>query len=202
MKITLAQTALKELQRTVPGIQRVPSEEVVVGVGYTAVRTLTGDEGLASTPLDDFSPECCSILSRAGDLTAVPTLELAGLADSWDLREYVVGIAALNALSQLALKKGYPGMVKKYGDVVDATEVRKDDLVVLVGNMGPSAEKLKQIAWEVLVLERCLGLRDKDTLPDTAAASAIPRADVVFMTGATMCNSTADHIPELNRNAG
>ena len=201
MGITLVKSTLGEILRKVPEIRRVTSEEVVIGVGYTAVRTSTGDVGLANTPLDDFSPESCNVFSRAGTLTGVPTIELAGIADSWDLSERVVGLAALNALSQLAIKKNPSSVVKEYGDAVDLTDVRKDDVVVLVGNMRPSAEKLRRMAREVLVLERSIGLRDKDTLPDTAADSVIPRADVVLMTGATLCNGTADHILELSKNA-
>lgn len=201
MRNTLVRTALEELRRRVPDVHRIASEEVVIGVGYTGVRTSSGDVGLANTPLGDLSPESCNIFSRAGTLTELPTIELAGLADSWDLSERVVGIAALNALSQLAIKTSGAGIVKKYGDVVDLTKVRKDDVVVLVGNMRPSAEKLRHRAKKVLVLERSLGLRDKDTLPDTAAESVIPGADVIFMTGATLCNGTADRLLELSQNA-
>jgi uncharacterized protein (DUF4213/DUF364 family) len=201
MGITLVKSTLREIRRKVPGIHRVTSAEVVIGVGYTAVRTSTGDVGLANTPLDDLSPESCNVFSRAGTLTDVPTIELAGIADSWDLSERVVGLAALNALSQLAIRKNLTSVVREYGDAVDLTNVRKDDVVVLVGNMRPSAEKLRRTAKEVLVLERSMGLRDKDTLPDTAADAVIPRADVVFMTGATLCNGTADHILELSKNA-
>jgi hypothetical protein len=201
MASTLVKTTLGDLRRRVPDIQRVASEEVVVGTGYTGVRTSTGDIGLANTPLEDFSRESCSIFSRAGTLTEQPTIELAGLADSWDLSERVVGTAALNALSQLAIKTCGAGMIRKYGDAVDLTKVRKDDVVVLVGNMRPSAEKLRRRAKEVLVLERSVGLRDKGTLPDTAAESVVPRANVVFMTGATLCNGTADRILELSQNA-
>ena len=198
---SLARVALDEVRKSVPHVRRVATEEVVISVSYTAVRTSTDDVGLANTPLDEMAPESCNIYARAGSLTESPTIELAELAESWDLSERVVGIAALNALSQIAIKKASGGFVTKYGDVVDVTKVRKDDTVVIVGNMRPSAEKLRKRAKEVLVLERSMGLRDKYTFPDTAAESVIPRADVVFMTGATLCNGTADRLLELSRNA-
>lgn len=201
MKNTLVKVALGELGKRIRGIERVTTEEVVLGVGYTGVRTSTGSLGLANTPLDDLSPESCNIFSRAGTLTETPTIELARLADSWDLGERVVGVAALNSLSQIAIESSGSSFVRKYGDAVDLTEVRKDDSVVIVGNMRPSAEKLKRRAKEVVVLERSVDLRDRNTLPDTAAESVIPRANVVFMTGATLCNGTADRLLELSRNA-
>ena len=46
-----------------------------------------------------------------------------------------------------------------------------------------------------------MGLRDKDTFPDTAAEAIIPQGDIVFLTGATLCNGTADRILELSKNA-
>lgn len=199
--MTLAKTALDDLRKVIPDIRSISCEGVVIGVGYTAVRTSTGDVGLANTPLDNMSPESCNIFSRAGTLAESPAMELADLADSWDLSERVVGTAALNALSQLAIRSFGAGFETKYGDAVDLTDVRKDDVVVLVGNMRPSAEKLRQRAKEVVILERSIGLRDRSTLPDTAAESVIPRADVVLMTGATLCNGTADRLLELSQNA-
>ena len=52
-------------------------------------------------------------------------IELAELAQSWDLSERVVGIAALNALSQLAIRTNGDDIIKKYGDVVDLIKNKK-----------------------------------------------------------------------------
>ena len=71
----------------------------------------------------------------------------------------------------------------------------------MVGNMRPSVQMLRRKAKEVLVLERTVGLRDKDTFPDTAVEAVIPRGDVVFITGATLCNGTTDRILELSKKA-
>ena len=202
MQNSLVNDTLKEIrQRIGKELEEISTKELVISVGYTAVHTSSDDVGLAYTPLLDFSHESCSLFSRAGTLTRLSAAELAELALSWDLSERVAGIAALNALSQLAIKTKGDDIIKKYGDAIDLTKIRKNDTVVMIGNMRPSVEKLRRLAREVLVLERNIGLRDKDTFPDTAAEAVIPRGDVVFITGATLCNGTADRILELSKNA-
>ena len=176
-------------------------KELIIGVSYTAVRLSTDDVGVANTPLEEFSPESCDLFSKAGGLTELSPVELAEMAQSWDLSQRVAGIAALNALSQLTVRTKGGGITKTYGDAVGLTKVEKDDTVVVVGNMRPSVEKLKRMARRVLVLERSTGLRDRETFPDTAAEEILPRGDVVFLTGATLCNGTTDRVLELSRNA-
>ena len=120
MRNSLVKDALKEIrQRIGKEINGITTKELVIGVGYTGVRISSDDIGLANTPLTDFSPESCNLFSRAGALTDLPANELAELAQSWDLSERVVGIAALNALSQLAIRTKGDDIIKKYGDAVD-----------------------------------------------------------------------------------
>jgi len=202
MRNSLAKDALRDVRKRIgKQIHKVSVKELTIGISYTGVRISSDDVGIANTPLNDFSPHNCNIFSRAGSLADMPAEELAELAQSWDLSERVVGITTLNALSQLAIKVSGGDIARKYGDAVDLTKVRKKDTVVMVGNMRPSVEKLRRAAREVLVLERTVDLRDKDTFPDTAAEVIIPRGDVVFFTGATLCNGTADRILELSKNA-
>lgn len=202
MRNTLMKDTLEDvLMRLGKDVDGVTTKQLVMSVGYTAVRLSSDDIGLANTPTEDFSPESCNVFSRAGTLTELPVRELAELAQSWDLSERVVGIAALNALSQLAIRTKGDGIAKEYGDAVGLTRVDKGDTVVMVGNMRPSVEKLRTLAKEVLVLERSIGLRDRGTYPDTAVEVVVPKGDVVFLTGATLCNGTTDRILELSKNA-
>lgn len=202
MREPLATSALKEVLRLLgKDSAGVTTKELIVGVNYTAVRLSSDDIGLANTPLEEFSPESCALPSRAGTLTGIPPARLARLAGSWDLSERVVGVAALNALSQLAVRARGSDIKREYGDVIRLTRVEKGDTVVIVGNMRHSVEKLRRKVKRVLVLERSTGLRDEYTLPDTAVEDVVPRGDVVFATGATLCNGTADRILELCQGA-
>ena len=155
MRNALVKDTLRELRRRIgKEICDIMVKDLVIGFSYTGVRISSDDVGIANTPLDDFSRNSCSVFSRAGTLTNMRAIELAELAQSWDLSERVVGIAALNALSQLAIRTKGDDIVKKYGDVVDLIKIRKGDTAVMIGNMRPSVEKLRHKSKEVLVLER------------------------------------------------
>lgn len=202
MKNFLVRDALLDVRRRVGReIGAIKTTDLVIGISYTGVRTSTDDIGLANTPLSEFSYESSKIFTRAGSLTDRATHKLAELAESWDLGQRVVGIAALNAISQVAIKIKSNDIVAKYGDAFELVKVEKEDTVVMIGNMRPAVPKLREKAKEVLVLERTLDLRDGDTFPDTAAEAVIPRGDIVFLTGATLCNGTTDRILELSRKA-
>ncbi|MGD0637112.1 MAG: DUF364 domain-containing protein [Nitrososphaerales archaeon] len=198
MQNALAKDVLADvLQRIGDKIGGITTKQVVVSVLYTAVRLSTDDIGLASTPLSDFPAESRDFFSNAGTLTRLPVTELAEMAQSWDFSKRVVGTAALNALSQLAIRTEGGDIARRYGDVVELTDVGRGDTVVMVGNMRHSVEKLRPRAKEVLVLERSVGLRESGYYPDTAADVIIPKGDVVFITGSTLCNGTIDHLLEL-----
>ena len=202
MPSTLVKDALDEVLRRVgKSIDEIKVKELVVSVLYTAVRLSSDDIGFASTPISDLPSESREFFSRAGTLTDIPVGELAAMAQSWDFSERVIGVAALNALSQLAVRTRGDDIVRSYGDVVDMVKVGKGDTVVVVGNMRHSVEKLRTRAKRVMVLERSVGLRDEGSYPDTAAEEVIPKGDLVFITGATLCNGTIDRILKLSGSA-
>jgi uncharacterized protein len=196
-------TTFRELTKAIPKIREISTKDVVIGLGYTGVRTDSDDVGLVFTHSSELVPQCSNIFSKAGTLAGGSTLELAKLSKSWDLSERIVGIAALNALSQHAIKLSNKrdSFQTKYGDVINLTPIRKSDVVVMIGNMSLAVERLRRRAKEVLILERSMGLRDENTFPDTAAEDIVPRGNVVIMTGATLSNGTADRLIELSKNA-
>jgi uncharacterized protein (DUF4213/DUF364 family) len=59
-------------------------------------------------------------------------MEVAELSRSWDLSESVVGVAALNALSQLAIERNIERYIIAEGNFIGHSEIRKDDTVVLL----------------------------------------------------------------------
>ena len=157
MRSSLVKSALQELrQRIGKEISGIRVKELVIGIAYTGVRLSSDDIGLAYSPLADFSHGGCgsNLFSSAGTLTDLPAIELAEASTIFGPEQVVVGVAALNALSQLAIKTKGDDIIKKYGDAVDLSKIRKGDTVVVVGNMRPSVQMLRRKAKEVLVLER------------------------------------------------
>jgi len=193
--------SLEEIRSAVANIDRIKAANVIIGAGYTGVSLSSGHLGLAHSLLSEQTLGCCELTKRAGYLAGSSAFELAGLALSWDMRSRVVGVATLNALSQLSLGSYADRISTRLGDIVDHLAVRDDDVVAVVGNMAPTVERLRAKAKEVYVLERNLDLRDDETLPDTAAEEVIPESDVVLITGTSIVNGTVDRLLELSKNA-
>ncbi len=197
---TVVSDSLTELRSALPNINRIRVASVVIGAGYTGVRLSSGQVGLAYSLTSEETPDCCELMKRAGHLTELSALELARLALSWDMRSRIVGVAALNALSQLCLGIRTNRIRISKGNIANHLAV-KGDVVAVVGNMVPMVEKLGAKAKKIYVLERTLELRDDRTLPDTAAEEVIPECDVVLITGTSIVNGTVDRLLELSKNA-
>jgi uncharacterized protein (DUF4213/DUF364 family) len=197
---TVLADSLEEIRSTVPDIEQIKVANVIIGAGYTGVSLSSGQVGLAHSSLDEYSPHCCEIIDRAGHLAGSSALDMARLALSWDIRARVLGVATINAISQLLPDRSETGISTLEGDIADHITVR-GDVVTVVGNIRPTIEKLRARAKKIYVLERNPDLRDEETLPDTAAEEIIPQSQVVIITGASITNGTVDRLLELSRNA-
>ena len=191
---------LRELQGIIAEIDQTRASEIVMGVGYTGVRLSSGQVGMAHSLLNEGTSGSAHMSGKAGHLAGSSALELARLALSWDIKARVVGIATLNALSQIALDKLAREICPHGGDVVDHLTI-EGKIVAVVGNMQPMVVKLRDTAKQVHVLERSLELRDGSTLPDTAAEQILPESDIVLITGTALENGTIDRLLELSKNA-
>ena len=199
-KESVVSDCLRELQAIITDVDQIRISAVVMGTGYTGVRLSSGQVGMAHSLLTERTSGSVHMSDRAGHLAGSLALELAGLAFSWDIRARVVGIATLNALSQIALDKLGRGIRPFQGDILDHLTI-EGKVVAVVGNMQPIVVKLRETADQVYVLERSLELRGENTLPDTAAEDIIPSSDVVLITGTAIENGTIDRLLELSKNA-
>jgi len=181
-KTTVVSDSIAELSDALPNIDRIRAADVIIGAGYTGVSLPSGQIGLAHSLLSEQAPGCCELMDRAGELAGSPALQLARLAFSWDIRSRVVGVATLNALTQLTLKSYANRVFTRKGDIADHLTVR-GDVVAVVGNIAPTVKRLRAKARKVYVFERNLDLRDDDILPDTAVEEILPESDVVLITG-------------------
>lgn len=189
------------IRSEVDDIEEIRAERVVIGLGYTAVKLATGHVGLCYTFIDEIEPECCQIWKRAGTLAGRPAMELAELALSWDLSEAIVGVATLNALSQLAMEREPSRYAIVEENLINQIDVTKDDVVVLVGNIRPFISKIRERTDKVFVLERSPRMRDVGVYPDVAAEELLPRASIAIITGTALANGTIDRLLELSKNA-
>lgn len=190
--------------RDVLGSEPATVLEARVGVFYTAVQVSSGHLGVAFTPRGLTDTVCCPKSAAA----TLPAGTLAG-RDAWELAEYAlaplalrrsIGVAAMNALSALAMERiGVPGGRLVAGfDALDAAEVRPSDTVTMVGAFAPFIKKLKG---------KVAGLSVIDSHPEAfkpeelgmwrspyQAADALAEADVVIISGSAMVEGDLDTI--------
>lgn len=170
--------------------------KVCVSLCYTAVMLNNGYVGLCHTPTEDI-PHTHWGCRR--DFHGFKALEIAQLANSFDMIERVVGIAALNALSQYLMDS--ESYERQFGvDIFNAIEAKENDNVAVVGYIRPLVSKLRAKVRKVHVFERNPQLRG-DALPDTFVDSILPKADVVIISGSSLVNGTLDRLLELSEKA-
>jgi uncharacterized protein (DUF4213/DUF364 family) len=188
------------LLRNVPNIEDIRVNKVCLGLGYSGVSLEGGQAGVCHTLLSDMALGCCQIIQRAGTLAGRPALEFLDMTGSWDLGERVLGMATLNALSQIVFEAHPDRYAVEEGNLIDVLEVGHGDTVVLVGLIEPFVPVLRSKAKQLYILER-RAQREEGILPDTACEEIIPKADVVVITGSSLANGTMDRLLKLSENA-
>jgi uncharacterized protein (DUF4213/DUF364 family) len=184
-----------------PDLCRVSVDKVCIGLVYTGVKLDTGHVGVHHSLLSELALRCCKVIKRAGSLAGSPAFEIVNLAKSLDISERVVGVAALNALSQIVLDKTkYQIAERNFIDYME-NKVRESDTVGLVGRIEPFVKILRGKARHLHVFEMRPPLLDEGGLPVEASEQILPQADVVIITGSSIANKTIDHILELSRGA-
>ena len=176
-------------------------EDVRIGLIYTGVKLSSGHGGVAYTFIEETAPflhEMC--LSIKEDISGISLREAVKFASSWNLVEASIGVATLNAASNIVFEKE----VDKYHfSNVDVTDlVGKDDKVVMVGLFKPIIASILKKTSKLVVIERYpVKMESVEVLPDFAAEYTVPEADVVIVTGSTLVNKTLDRLLELGKNA-
>ena len=169
---------------------------ICISLCYTAAMLDDGYVGLCHTPTEDIAH---THWGRRRDFQGSKAMDVAQLANSFDIIERTVGIATLNALSQQVMES--EGYERKFGvDAMDEMEVKGEDEVAVVGYIRPLVGKLRAKARKVHVFDRNPQLRG-DALLDTFVDLILPKADVVVISGSSLVNGTVDRLLELSKGA-
>jgi uncharacterized protein (DUF4213/DUF364 family) len=194
------------LRYAVRGIpEKLSVEDVRIGVYYTAVKLNTGHAGVAYTPTHDIpQSRCCPIsqarMGRAGGLLDLCLLEFVDLVHSENLLESGVGVATVNALSQLLMEGGRPGyrILGEEVDTLGLLEVGPEDTVSIIGAFPPVIKHMRQFTKHIYVIERNPKAQVEAPLePEEASKSLLPRSDIVVFTGATIVNHSFEALLSL-----
>ena len=166
--------------------------DVSVGLGYTAVQLDDGRCGLAYTFRDDVREGCC-VISEAGTLSGRRASDLATWAKSSDTVARAVGLATLNALTDVP-----QGAVE--ADLLTELQVTSKDVIGMVGYFGPLVGPLRSRGTTLHVFERH-PMPKTDVLPEASAVQILPQCDVVILSATTLINRTLDDLLPLCSNA-
>jgi len=133
------ETLLEELVSYVASKPPQRIETVFIGQCFTAVKLISGEVGLALTPLTRFD-SCIGATRLAGTLARRNTSELARFLNSGHSHLKAVGLAAVNAVLQQELK-GRSDYVE--GDFLNFLKVKPSDKVATIDYYTTKIEFLK-----------------------------------------------------------
>lgn len=207
----IVQAWTHDLRKALADHAAVRVVDVRVGVFYTAVRLETGHTGVAFTPRGLSDTVCCPRSAAeappAGRMRGQNAWQLAEFACSPVALRRAVGVATLNALSELAWAVRPPkGVRVEVGlDALDAAGVQPEDRVALVGAFVPFIKALKgnvRGLWIVDKLPEALKPDERAWWrPPEAAGEVLSQADVVLITGSALVEGGLDALLAAARGA-
>ncbi|MBO8174693.1 MAG: hypothetical protein H0Z18_05500 [Thermococcus sp.] len=162
------------------------------GLPYTYV-LVKGEKGRALGVAMTLPEE----IQRYENLIEEPSLEeFIKMADSLNIVERTLALAAINAVSQYHINLSN-------ADWIDATELLSDDIekIAVIGNMPPIVKALRGRNFELYIFERNPKLWDKETLSDSLEYWLLPEMDAVIASATCIVNGTVDMIAERAKNA-
>ena len=203
----LKETVKLVLDRLNDEIGNITVERAVFGLFFSGVKLSTGHGGLCFTPVKEM-PEavCCPssamVMPLSGKLSGVPVKQYLDDIFCDNVLRRTMGIAALNALSNLIWEKQDTGYKPIMGrDAFDEIDVTKYEKTVVVGALIPMLKKLIANDSDFTILEqdpRTLKEREmKFYAPSEDAHKYVPDADLLVITGVTVLNGTLSELLEM-----
>ena len=177
-----------------PALDEIEVKDVRIGLAYTGVLLSEGYGGVACTPLYEFS--CCPAMDFPDILKGKTASKILELTLSKNSLEVAVGVATLNALSNLLLDIEPDHFPTSDVDVLDL--IRPEDSVAMVGYFGPVVPKILEITDKLTVLEK-RDIEDAKAriLPSERAGEILPVSDVIILSASTLANRTFDGLLAL-----
>jgi uncharacterized protein (DUF4213/DUF364 family) len=180
-------------------------DDLVIGIFFTGVKLSTGHTGCAFTPIGEI-PEavCCPTtaarMPQAGNLEGRSVFEILKYSLDPNVLKSAIGVATLNALSQLIIESedGTEYQVVKDKDGFDLLEIQPDEAVTLIGAFGPYIRRLKMMGNPFYIVEKNPQTLRSDEIKyyrsDSEMAATLGKSNVVIITGTAIVNHTIDSI--------
>ena len=186
-------------------LQDVWIDDLVIGIFFTGVKLSTGHAGVAFTPIGEI-PEavCCPTtaarMPQAGNLESKSVSEILKYSLDPNVLKSAIGIAILNALSQLVIESENVAeyQIVKDVDGFDLLEIKPHETVSLIGAFGPYIKRLKTMGNPFFIIEKNRQTLRPDEMKyfksESEMSFALEKSDVVIITGTSIVNHTIDTI--------
>jgi uncharacterized protein (DUF4213/DUF364 family) len=139
-------------------------------------------------------------MPAAGSLGKTPVLEILPYALDRNVLKSAIGVATLNAVTQIILDSEEPVgfSIVKDTDGFDLLKILPHETVSLVGAFGPYIHRLKTMGNPFFVIERNPQTLRPDEMkffrPESETGATLERSDVVILTGTAIVNHSIDSI--------
>ena len=211
MLSVIAETIEIIKERSPAPLQEIWVDDLVIGIFFTGIKLSTGHAGCAFTPIGEI-PEavCCPTsaarMPQAGNLEGKSVSEILKYSLDPNVLKSAIGIAILNALSQLVIESenGAEYQIVKDVDGFDLLEIKPHETVSLIGAFGPYIKRLKTMGNPFFIIEKNRQTLRPDEMKyfksESEMSFALEKSDVVIITGTSIVNHTIDPILSLITN--
>ena len=162
------------------------TNDIRIGLGYTAVRFDDDRTGVAFT-FRDGNSECCSSFFHDRPLAGKPAKDLLKMLGAIDLVESAVGLATANAAANQDYLKA------EAGDILDVLELKTTDRVGMVGYFAPLISSMERRVKSIDIFEERLDFSE-NLRPASDAAKFLSSCDVAIISSTTIINKTIDEL--------
>ncbi|MGB9628215.1 MAG: Rossmann-like domain-containing protein [Thermodesulfobacteriota bacterium] len=211
MSSVIAETIEIIKEKSPTSLKEVRIDDLVLGIFFTGVKLSTGQGGCAFTPVGEI-PEavCCPTsaarMPQAGGLEGRTVSEILDYAIDPNVLKSAIGVAILNALTQLIIESERDNeyQITKDEDGFDLLKVEPHETVSLIGAFGPYIRRLKIMGNPFFVIEKNPQTLRPDEIkhfkPESEMRSAFEKSKVLIITGTAIVNHTIDSILSLIKN--
>ncbi|MBN2488441.1 MAG: hypothetical protein JXA98_05375 [Methanosarcinaceae archaeon] len=201
----IIQALLDQLENELgDSLSNVRVEDVRIGLAYTGVKLTGGYGGVACTPTYDLfeNPLCpvCPVLHNSGKIAGITATEGLQLSLSDNMLDAAVGVAVINAVSQMAFELRPEKYIFSSVDVLDF--IRSDDKVSMVGYFKPLIPRILKKTGNFLVVEKKEVFDESVRIvPEDMSPTVLPGSDIIIISGSTLVNKTIDDLLKYKGNA-
>lgn len=201
---TLTEEIVAEVHRRSAALPHLPEvRTVAISLGYTFVELSDDTMGVCFTPRSDSAS--CAHYPKAGTLTQKHILDLAELMLSPNSLEKSVGVAAVNAVSQLVMDYdagAYRFAKEDFLELLPLQGARPK--IGMLGNIGPFVPFLLKRAASLVVVDNNpaleAGLHGNGCVFSRNIAD-LADADIVIVTGSSAAVGDFDQVIEVAEKA-